>query len=464
MAVTSFTTRTTALLAVLVTGTTAVVLAVGGWLLHRQAMNGLDALNAAEFREVVERMEKMPAAPTAAEVESRVRPHAEIDAAMYFFQVSGAGGELLFRSPNLGRVVLPTPTEQPDNREETLPGIGRVRVSEFRLDGLRVQIAASSETAERMVRAYAQTSVALLGCVALASVGLGWSFARFVLRPLRAIRETASRIGADNLGERIPVPCGGDELTALTRLLNEMLGRLEASFVQVKRFTADASHELKTPLALIRLNAEKLRARVAGDPEASEAVGDLLEDIDRLRTMLERLLFLAKADSGALALPMTELATDEFVRSVAEDGRALAEDVGVRFAVTANDVGRGRGDATLLRQLAINLVSNACRAAEGQPAGEVTLASRLDGDRWRFEVADNGPGLPAEQLERIFERFVRYTPPGRAAQAEGGHGLGLAICRSIARLHGGTIRAENRTDRRGLRLIVELPIALNFSA
>src|SRR5208282_4293990 len=115
------------------------------------------------------------------------------------------------------------------------------------------------------------------------SIGLGWAFARLTLRPVRAIHATASRIRADNLGERIPIPAGRDELAALVGLLNRMLDRLESSFAQVKRFTADASHELKTPLTFVRLNAEKLRSRCANDPESMAAIGDILEEVDRLR-------------------------------------------------------------------------------------------------------------------------------------------------------------------------------------
>ncbi len=461
MVVTSFTVRITALLALMVTLTTGVVLATGGWLLHRQTMSGLEVLNAAEFSEVEDRLGPL-AVPTAAEIQARLRPHTETDATLFFFQVCGPNGELLFRSANLGQVVMPVSIHPPHSREETLPGFGRVRISEFRHGQLLVQIAASSEAAERLVRVYVRTSALLLGAVALASVGLGWSFARFVLRPVRAIRETASRIGGgDNLGERIPVPGGGDELAALATMLNAMLTRLEASFQEVKRFTADASHELKTPLALMRLNAEKLRARVGADAEANEAVGALLEDLDRLRGMIDRLLFLAKADSGSFTPPSVEIATGDFVRALAEDGEALAHDVGRRFVLGACDDGRVRGDATLLRQLVLNLFSNACRAATG---GEVRFEGRIEGETWRLIVTDNGPGLPPEQLARMFERFVRFTPPGREAQADGGHGLGLAICQSIARLHGGHIRAENRMDGSGLRVIVELPIAPRVSA
>jgi two-component system heavy metal sensor histidine kinase CusS len=294
------------------------------------------------------------------------------------------------------------------------------------------------------------------------SLGLGWSFARLVLRPVRAIRETASRIGADNLGERIPVPAGRDELAALATLLNQMLGRLDASFHQVKRFTSDASHELKTPLSLVRLNAEELRPCVAGDPEACERLDDLLEDVDRMHRIIESLLFLAKADSGGFVPHRSEIGTADFIRTFAEDAAVLAEDRGVRFTTSRSDDGRAAGDATLLWQLLLNLVCNACQAAGA--GGHVTVESAVEGGIWRLTVVDDGPGLPPEQLEAAFERFVRFSLPGAPADTTVGHGLGLAICRSIATLHGGRIRAENRADGRGLRVVVELPITPASSA
>ena len=460
MALASFTVRITVVFAVLVTATTGLVLLVGGWLLTNQAVNGLDALNAAEYAEIGERLQSMPSPPTAEGIDRLIRPHTEIDARLYFFQVNASTGDLLFRSANLHRTVLPALTGNKPNRTEEVPGLGRVRLSEFRLQGLHVQIASSIETAERLVRNYVRTSLALLAGVSLVSLGTGWTFARFVLRPVRAIRETAGRIRAENLSERIAVPAGHDELAALADLLNQMLGRLEASFLQVKRFTADASHELKTPLALMRLNAEHLRPRLAADPEGSEALDAILEDLDRMRRIIESLLFLAKADSGSLAPARTEIDVDEFIHRVAEDAAVLADDLGGRFVLISSDRGRMVGDAILLWQLLLNLVTNACHVIDA--GGSVELESQLHNGLWHLTVSDTGPGLPPDKLERVFERFVQIAPTGSRSDREHGHGLGLAICRSIATLHGGKIHAENRTDRRGLRLVVELPVARSF--
>jgi signal transduction histidine kinase len=452
----SFTSRIVAQFAVLVTATMAVVLAVGGWLLSREAVAGLDLLNHAEFIEISDRLGPRPANLSDQEVDRRIRPHTEVDAALYFFQVHDASGRLLFRSSNLGTAELPDLTGGGLERTAKIAEIGEVRVCEFYDGTLHVQIASSLAPVDRLLRDYVHVSLLLLGGVAIASVGLGWGFARLTLRPVRAIHDTAARIRADNLGERIPMPHGRDELAALVGLLNRMFDRLEGSFTQVKLFTADASHELKTPLTAIRLQIEKLRLRCGDDPEATTAIGEVLEELERVRRITESLLFLAKAESGTFALTKVQVPADELVRDFADDARALAEDRGVGFIVARNDAGQVWCEPTLLRQLLLNLATNALRVSG--PGKVITLDSILGPGRWRLVVCDQGPGLPPAQLERIFDRFQRYGPTSGNPGLESGTGLGLAICRSIATLHGGSIHGENRGDDAGFRVVVDLPI------
>src|ERR1017187_1483328 len=434
--------------AVLVTVTMAVVLATGGWLLSREAVNGLDLLNQAEYVEIRDRLESNPAALSAADIDRRVRARTEGDAALYFFQIHNDTGTLLFRSANLGRAVLPDLSGGVLQRTYELAGVGEVRLCEFYYGPLHVQIASPLSPANRLLGDYARQRLFLRCGVGFVSVGLGWAFGRLTVRPVRAIHDTAARIRADNFGERIPVPAGHDELAALAQLLNRMFDRLEASFIQIKRFTADASHEIKTPLALMRLNAERLRPKLAADQEGSAALGEILEEIEGLRRITNSLLFLAKVESGTFALTRTEVVADALVRGFADDCAA-------RFEVTRSDAGGVRCEPTLIRQLLLNLTTNALRAS---PKGAcVELESIIVDGLWRLAVKDEGPGLPPDQLERVFERFVRYSPSNGRSESKPGHGLGLAICRSIATLHGGTIRIENRRARSGLCVAVELP-------
>jgi signal transduction histidine kinase len=441
--------------AVLVMATMAIVLAVGGWLLSREANIGLDLLNHAEFVEISDRLGPNAAALPDQEIDRRIRPHTEVDAALYFFQIHSDTGRLLFRSANLGPAVLPDLSGGRLQQTVELATVGEVRLCEFYQGSLHVQIASPLAPVHRLLRDYAHVSLLLLGGVAFASVGLGWGFARLTLLPVRAIHDTAARIRADNLGERIPLPGGRDELAALVTLLNRMFDRLESSFAQIKRFTADASHELKTPLTSMRLNVEKLQLTCAADPEATTVIGDVLEELDLLRRITESLLFLAKAESGTLVLNRTKVSAEEFIRDFAEDALALAEDVGIRFQVVRADTGQVRCEPTLIRQLLLNLVTNALRVAPRDSV--VTFESILTQDHWRLMVGDQGPGLPPDQLERVFERFQRYGPTAGQKDLGAGIGLGLAICRSIATLHGGTIRAENRGGGAGFRVVIDLP-------
>lgn len=447
---TSFTRHLTLRFAALVTLTTAVVLIIGGWLLDRQMIRGLELLHEVEFQEVQEIFRTaVPLTPE--ELAAKMREEAESDAALYYFQLHNADGAVLFRSPNLGEAILPDLADEQPHWTTTLPGVGPVLVSEFHTGSWHVQIGSALAPSRRLLRDYARVAGMLMVGVVITGVGLGYGFSRYTLRPVRDIEQTARRIRGDNLGERIPQPQGGDELADLVRLLNQMFDRLEVSFSEVRRFTADASHELKTPLALVRLNADKLRTRIAGDAEASEMLDEIHEDLERLRQIIESLLFLAKAETGSFAPTLKVVHTEELVENFAMDAAAMAEERGVTFKVIHSAAGVARCEPTLVRQVLLNLVSNALQATPR--GGEISLASTLAQGGWRLEMCNDGPSLTPEQLVRAFERFVRFGPPG----PEVGHGLGLAICRSIAVLHGGKITAHNRAERKGLSVVLELP-------
>ncbi len=445
--------KTTVRFAVLVTATTLLVLAAGGWLLDRQMRRGLTLLHEGEAEELRDMLRGAPATPEA--VRSRVLRDSAGDAEWFFIQIHDEAGRVLFRSANLGEAVMPDLSPKEHERMVELPGVGGVQMTEIRAEGWHIQVGSPLRLERLLLADYARVSAVLAGAAALAGLGLGYGFSRVTLRPLRAIADTARRIGGDNLRERIPVPGPGDELAELARVLNQTFDRLETSFEQVRRFTADASHELKTPLALMRLNAERLRARASNVADEA-ALDDLIEATGRLQEVIGKLLFLARVEGGGLALASRPVPVQGLVADFAEDASALLEDAGGRFEVSGCDAGELRGDAGLLRQLLLNLVSNAARVTP--QGGLVSMEARRTPQGWRLAVTDEGPGLPQDQLERVFGRFVRYsTTPGRG-EGSPGHGLGLAICRGIAALHGGEIRAENRDDgRSGLRVVITLP-------
>ena len=456
----SFTVRTTLWFAALVTAILVASLAAGGWLLNRQMMAGLELLHEVEAEELGELLGD-DGALTAAEIRDRIAHDADGDAELFLIQVRGDDGEVRFRSGNLADAILPDWSKQSLHWTYTLPGIGQMLVTDSTQGPWHVQIASRLEPTHRVLRDYGRVAGLLVLGGAAASIGLGWGFSRLTLAPIRSIERTARRIGGDNLGERIPVPAGRDELAALSRLLNETFGRIESAFAQVRRFTADASHELKTPLALMRLNAEKLRPHLEHDADGAAALDNVLEEIERLNQIIEHLLFLSKAEGGVLQLQREPLRMPDWLSDWAEDARALAEDGGAMFVLESRGQATVCGVPNLLRQLLFNLLSNALKFSPS--GGGVRLAVTAHETHCEWVLEDEGPGLPTEQLARVFDRFVRYqpTPPPSGeepVELKPGHGLGLAICKSIVELHGGNIRAENRHDRPGLRVGVTLPV------
>jgi two-component system heavy metal sensor histidine kinase CusS len=288
----------------------------------------------------------------------------------------------------------------------------------------------------------------------LASAGIGYGLSRIALRPVRLIQETANHISSDNLSERIPVAAVEDEISDLARLLNQMFDRLESSFNQVRRFTAEASHELKTPLSLVRLQTEKTLLDGGLSPAQEDSLHIVLEEVNRLNKIIEQLLFLSRAEADAITLARKPQDPKAFMESFVPDARVLADSRGVRLA----DVHVGEGpvefDAHWLRQVLLNLLANALSYT---PPGKcVTITSQVGPAGWRVAVDDQGPGVPAEQRDRIFERFVRLAHP---TQHDKGSGLGLAICRSIITLHQGRIWAEVVPAEPGLRVIFEIPLS-----
>jgi signal transduction histidine kinase len=269
---------------------------------------------------------------------------------------------------------------------------------------------------------------------------------------VRLIRETANRIRSDNLSERIPVAQVEDEISELARLLNQMFDRLESSFNQVRRFSAEASHELKTPLSLVRLQAEKLL--VAGNLSADqeEAVQMQLEELARLSRIIEELLFLSRAEAHAISLELKPQDPVRLLYVFAQDARVLAEHHGRHFDFTREGEGTAAFEEKRVRQVLLNLLANALDASPRD--GVITLHSSLRDGVWRVVIEDQGIGVPDDQRERIFERFVRLDNRGDDNR---GSGLGLAICRSIIALHHGRIWAEAGSNGLGLRVIFEIP-------
>ena len=445
---------------VLVIGlTVAVILVAGRWLLWYELIRGVDLLNRAEYQEIVDRVEKTTPAVTEEEMLRRIDAHAKIDAPLYFFQLRDRSGQVVFRSENMNDTTFPANPPGAENWTFPMKDDDEARTASFPIGNLRLQIAASLQNSKQLLRAYVQVCFVLLGIALVLSVFFGHRLSRMALDPVRRIQRTANRIRAGNLSERIPADNGKDEIADLARLLNRMFDRLELSFTRLWRFSADASHELRTPLSLIRLQSEKLLLHGDLEPMQAEAVQQQIESIDRLNSVIGRLLFLAKSESGTVRTSHILESTRAVIKEFVEDAEALCEESQIRFSVTNNEDARVLLDANLFRQVLLNLLSNALRFSP--KGGEITLFSAVEGEHWSIAVEDEGPGLPEARLNEIFEPFVRGENAGSGKM---GAGLGLAISRSIVAMHSGLIWAENRTDQTGLRIVLSCRCNLQAQA
>lgn len=435
-----------------VTFTAGTAAAIGYFVVRNQMHDGIDFLLAVETEEIIQRMGAHPERMPREELNEALRGHTEIDAPIYYFQIHRDGEGVIFRSRNLGDLALPDLGNGGTFVQTVMLRDEPVRVREQYYQTYHVQIATNLEQVEQLINRYQRLMLVGLPLLFAASIAVGLLVATIALAPVRAMQRAAQHISASSLSERLPVPAGKDEIAALARLLNDLFARLESAFEQIKRFTADASHELKTPLSLIRLHAERLMQSTRLEPADLAQIESQLEEINRLNKLVDSLLFIAKADAGSLPLDLRRHDAARFVAELAEDAAALAEDHGLTFRIERNDVGYVEFDAVLIRQVLLNILSNAIRHT---PQGRgIALASLCASEAWTVTIDDEGPGVPPDQTERIFGRFVRG--PGAEESAPGGSGLGLAIARSIVEAHGGAIHAANR-EGGGLRMIIRLP-------
>jgi two-component system OmpR family sensor kinase len=290
----------------------------------------------------------------------------------------------------------------------------------------------------------------------LGAVG-GWFLAKRSLAPIAHITETARRITASNLGERVKPRGSGDELDHLIATLNEMISRLEDSFKRISQFTADASHELRTPISSMRGEAELLLSKPRPIQEYQGVLANHIEKLDFIMRMINDLILLSKFDSNEAGLEMVQVKLNDFLANLWELFRVLGEQKGVTFTLEDIEEANVLGDRTRLQQLFTNLIDNAIKFTPS--GGHVDLSLKRDGVFARVFVKDTGIGIPREEFERIFERFYRVDKS--RARESGGTGLGLSICRWIAKAHHGKIEVKSELGK-GAEFIVSLPLVTDI--
>ena len=324
----------------------------------------------------------------------------------------------------------------------------------------RVVVATAADVPDPAIRDLVETMAAVAPILLIASIALAYAIAGRAFQPVdRLVNEVQAITDGRSLHRRLPVTAG-EEIAKLAITLNEMLERLESSFAALRRFTADASHELKTPLAVMRADVERAMSDRAPGPDKLIALEEALHETTRMADLVDSLLTLARADEGRFDLhrervPLAPLAVEIF-----ETATILGEAAGL--AVTMPEIADVvvLADRTRLRQLFLNIVTNALKYTM---TGSVELSLVAHDRTVAFTVRDTGMGISAADLPHIFERFYRADRARSRSAERGGFGLGLAISQWIAEAHGGTISVRSRLGR-GTTFTVTLPVADDAAA
>ena len=274
-----------------------------------------------------------------------------------------------------------------------------------------------------------------------------------VLRRIDTISSTSRKIMSGSLSERVPVTRRNDEFDALATSLNRMLDRIEQLMQGMKEVTDNVAHDLKTPLTRLRNKAESALRDGQDETARKEALETTIEESDKLIKTFNALLLIARAEAGTPTGALTDLDLSAVVADVAELYGPLAEEEGLVLESQVAEGIRLAGNRELLGQALVNLIENALKyyvPMEGS-AGRIVVGLRRDGDRVLIEVADNGPGVPAEDRKRVIERFVRLEE----SRTEPGSGLGLSLVAAVAQMHHGVLRIEDNAP--GVRAVIDLP-------
>lgn len=316
-----------------------------------------------------------------------------------------------------------------------------VRAQPLVIDGHRYTLSGRYplREAERMMFGVRRMFLVAIPLLIIAAAISGYFLADRSLKPVSSMAEHAAEITASNLHERLPVT-GGDELVRLARVINDLLDRLETSFEQQRRFMADASHELRTPTAIVRTEADVTLSRPSRTTDEYRAsIGIMQDAARRLTRIVDDLFLLARADAGHLVVQQSAVYLEDVVDGAVRGVRQLADTRGVAVQLGELVEAPMRGDADLLGRIVLNLLDNAIKHAPA--GGSVMVGMARHGALVTVSVVDSGPGIPAEAVDRLFERFFRAeaSRPRHEDGGSGGAGLGLAIARRIAEAHGGRL-------------------------
>src|SRR5882724_8066951 len=367
----------------------------------------------------------------------------------HLVEVTDATGAVLYLSPRLRQ---PFPRDGIKEFHNHKIDGKNVRVAEFSENGLTLRAGDDLKEINQIGR---DIFLAMLGAIPtvllITLFGSTWVASK-AIAPVEEIRQAASRITAQRLDQRLPVPPTNDEIAGLIEMLNATFERLQRSFEQSARFSADASHHLKTPIAVLRAGVEEILSDAnCGESTQTRAEG-LLHRIHHLTSVVDNLLLLSRADAGRLELLKAEFDLGEVLEGVLDDALVLAEPLDLKVEADFPKHLLLKADRAFVGMIAQNLVENAVKY--NTPGGRVRVEARAVNGAVEMTIGNTGAGIPKERTGQLFERFYRV----RGGERMPGHGLGLSTARELARAHGGDVELV-RSDSNWTEMRVRLPQA-----
>jgi heavy metal sensor kinase len=413
-------------------------------------------------RGVTKFMDLQTASLSVPEISDEFREHSVLGPGGDLFQVCDQDGQWLYRSVPLESnnvpIVKPGVLDAP--RFDTLRVQGRsLRFYSRRIDvngkPYTVQVAAPMHEALEALDRFRLLLLFAAPLLLIAASAGGYWLSTRALSPVDEISRTAQRISIENLADRLPVWETGDQLQRLSETLNAMFARLEGAVRRITQFTADASHELRAPVSLIRTTAEvAIQRKDRTAEEYFEALKEILEESERTSQVVDSLMLLARADSGKETLECSSADACVIVRAAADQGEKLARNHGLQFAVT---LPQGpipiQADTSTLRRALLILIDNAVKYT--RPGGSVKMNLKMDRHFAIISVSDTGIGIAKADLPHIFDRFWRADKA--RSREQGGAGLGLSIAKWIVEMHRGSIDVESELGK-GSRFHVRVPL------
>jgi heavy metal sensor kinase len=441
-----------------------IIFGAGTWFLARRSLYRItdDALRA-QIDDLTNFLQAQKKNATVAKLQEEVAETYVIEHSGDYLQLyDDSDGVWVFRADFLQKHALalatPGPLTRPFYRDQQLGRSLRFLTQRIEVNGriFTVQMGLPTDQVNQTLVLFRGYLLSLAPLLLLAAASIGFWLSRKALSPVDAITRTARTINATNLGDRLEKLTTGDELQRLSDTLNEMLARIEHAFIRVTQFTADASHELRTPVSLIRTEAEIALRRSRNDAEYREALRHILLEAERTSGLLEELLSLARADSGRETLRIVPVDLSPVVEEASERWQELMATRNLTFTreVTGQEI-TVLGDRLALQRLLTVLLDN---AAKYTPApGIVELRLEASGSSAFIRVRDSGIGIAQEEQSKIFERFYRVDKARSRDLGCSGAGIGLAIAQWIVQQHRGSIKVQSSPGE-GSTFLVELPL------